>query len=214
MTFLYSPQIIQELESSLSIDRFSKYLGRVSGDKEAALKLYLWNSEVSAAFYLPLQGLEVALRNALHAALSKHYGGADWYDRVSLDPYGTQQIQKAKTEVAKQHKTVNPPHVVAELSFGFWVSLLGTTYHQSLWIPALYSAFPNGSPHRKTVSVPFSHLRAFRNRIAHHEPIFDRQLSDDYSNIITSLGWISPAKAAWINHHSPVMKVLALKPIP
>jgi hypothetical protein len=164
-------------------------------------------------FYLPLQGLEVALRNALHTSLTELYKGADWYERAKLDPYATQQIQKAKTEVDKLHGLVKPPHVVAELSFGFWVSLLGKSYHQSLWIPALHKSFTNGRPNRKTVSKAFSHLRHFRNRIAHHEPIFDRQLIDDYRSIISALAWISSTKADWITHHDAVESTLALKPV-
>ena len=49
------------------------------GDQEGAIRLHAWNTAVSAAFYGPLQGLEVTLRNAMYRGLAGHYGEA-WYD--------------------------------------------------------------------------------------------------------------------------------------
>ena len=44
---------------------------------EQALRLYAWNTEVSAAFLRkPLQGLEIVLRNALDWQLARRYGAA------------------------------------------------------------------------------------------------------------------------------------------
>jgi hypothetical protein len=36
------------------------------------------------------------------------------------------------------------------------------------------------------------YLRTFRNRIAHHEPIFGRHLAADYTSILEVAGWICP----------------------
>ena len=36
----------------------------VDGDRRRAIALYEWNTRVSAAFYVPLQTVEVGLRNA------------------------------------------------------------------------------------------------------------------------------------------------------
>ena len=55
------------------------YVAVAEGDPERAVELYAWNTVVSAAFYEPLQGLEVALRNAMHVQLARCYGEA-WYD--------------------------------------------------------------------------------------------------------------------------------------
>jgi len=54
--FSYTPSIIQALETALSTERLTAYLRVTGGDRERALRLYLWNSEISAAFYAPLQG--------------------------------------------------------------------------------------------------------------------------------------------------------------
>ncbi len=210
--FIYNPNIINELEGTISLDRLSTYLNAANGNKETALKLYLWNSEISAAFYLPLQGLEVALRNALHSVLASKYGNAHWYDRAPIDAYAQETVRKAKAEVQKSHGVVNAPHVVAELSFGFWLSLLGKQYHQTLWIPALGKVFSNAHKSRTEVNDALQPLRLLRNRIAHHEPIFSRHLAADYTNVIKTIDWVNKDKAGWIDYHNVVTDTLSRKP--
>ncbi|MEV5440916.1 hypothetical protein AB0K80_33680 [Streptomyces sp. NPDC052682] len=65
--------------------------------------------------------------------------------------------------------TIPRERVIAELSFGFWRSLLARQYKTKLW-PGLAGAFPH-APNRalETVEDPVKQLHEFRNRIAHHE---------------------------------------------
>jgi hypothetical protein len=77
--FTYTPSVISALEAALSSERLTAYLQATGGHQERALRLYLWNTEISAAFYGPLQGLEIVLRNALHRELSRVHG-VSWYD--------------------------------------------------------------------------------------------------------------------------------------
>lgn len=78
-SFLYTEEAIEEIETSLSRERLSTYLDAAGDDRERAIRFHAWNTAVSAAFYGPLQGLEVALRNAMHRPLAERYGPA-WYD--------------------------------------------------------------------------------------------------------------------------------------
>ena len=139
----------------------STYLNAVGGDREKAFHLYAWNTATSAAFYGPLQGLEVALRNAIHRQLTGCYG-ATWYDNpaAGLDAGCLERIANAKQEVARPPSArtraastpaaghaAGPSRIVAALSFGFWISLLGSggyidpaghaDYEKTLWRPAL-----------------------------------------------------------------------------
>jgi len=211
--FIYNSNIINELERSISSERLSKYLIVANGHKEKALKLYLWNAEISTAFYLPLQGLEVTLRNAMHSALSIKFESAHWYDLAPLNDPAKEIIRKAKYEVMKAQGVVNAPHVVAELSFGFWLSLLNREYHQTLWIPVLGKSFRNAELSRGKIRSTLDHLRVFRNRIFHHEPIFTRCLDKDYESTIKVIGWINTTKAKWIFQHNNVMETIGKKPI-
>ena len=187
-----------------------------------ALQLYTRNTQLSAAFYGPLQGLEIALRNALHRQLTRLYGAA-WYNNpaAGFDLGGLERIATAKTEIERAGQSATPSRLVAALSFGFWVSLVGAggridptgsraTYEMTLWRPALRGAFPHHRPlTRKQVHQPLNALRKLRNRIAHHEPIFARPLLEDHQRILEVSGWISPGVRTWVERHSRVPQLLA-----
>jgi hypothetical protein len=219
--FLLNENIISALETSLSPERMATYFTATGGDPEKAFYLYTWNTAVSAAFYGPLQGLEVALRNAMHRELAIVYG-QDWYDnpKCQLDAKGHERVNSAKRDLEKGDYRIDPPHVVAALSFGFWVSLLGSggrvgefgspraNYEMVLWRPALYRAFSKIRRSRSNIHRPLDFLRILRNRIAHHEPIFTRHLAADHASILEVTGWICPETRDWIEHHSRVPEIL------
>lgn len=211
---------------SVSADRLTKYLEHTGDDQTKALQTYTWNTIISAAFYGSLQGLEVALRNAMHRELSRRFG-AEWFDNseAGLNAGAQTRIAKAREDLKQRGRTVEASNsdIVAALSFGFWVSLLrkggdlGTgrkaDYDKTLWLPALRMAFlpaaAGGKLQRRQAHETLYRLNDFRNRIAHHEPIFQRDLARDHTRILEMAGWISPVTAAWIDHHSRVPELLA-----
>ena len=73
----FTPEEIHSLPAVLSAPRFATYLAEKASDKEAALELYRWNMELSAAFFVPLQICEVSVRNSIVAAIENTYG-ANW----------------------------------------------------------------------------------------------------------------------------------------
>jgi hypothetical protein len=222
--FHFDDKVLAALETSLSPERMATYVQAAGGDLERALRLYTWNTAASAAFYGPLQGLEVALRNAMHRQLRAVYG-EDWYDNPAcgLDAGGLDRLGAAKMDLQKGGYHIDSPHVIAALPFGFWVSLLGKggrgpapdtrkrNYDMTLWRKALYKAFPHSRKSRVDTHSPLDYLRTFRNRIAHHEPIFNRHLKADFQSILEVTGWICPDTVAWIKHHSRVGEILNRK---
>ena len=220
-SFSLDKDILDALVASLSPERIATYMAAAGDDRTKALRLYTWNTAISAAFYGPLQGLEVAMRNAMHRALTTRYGPA-WYDNdaCGFDAGTLNKIATAKADVRRGGHTVDPPHLVAALSFGFWVSLLGSggrsphhdprkrNYEMTLWRPCLYQSFPGIKIKRADVHQKLDYLRTFRNRIAHHEPVFMRHLQADYHSILTVAGWICPRTQDWIAHHSRVEALL------
>ena len=82
--FSYTEDILNDLEASVSPERMGTYLNATGGNREKAFHLYAWNTATSAAFYGPLQGLEVVLRNAIHRQLAGRYGAA-WYETLRLE---------------------------------------------------------------------------------------------------------------------------------
>ena len=219
-TFSYTDETLDELETALSPERLSTYLDAAGGDRERAMRLHDWNTAVSAAFYGPLQGLEVALRNAMHRRLAQRYGPA-WYDHpgAGLDRGAVGRTAGARSELARDGHGDDPARIVATLSFGFWVSLLGpggwteaghkANYEMTLWRPALRGAFAHRATlTRRQAHRPLNALRILRNRIAHHEPIFARDPTADHERVLEVAGWISPAVRTWLEHHSRAPAVI------
>ncbi len=218
--FSYTQDSLHELEVSLSRERLNTYLIATRGDPEKAIRLYVWNTDISAAFYGPLQTLEITLRNAMHGRLAERYGPA-WYNNPSagLDKGALDRIEDARSKLAHSGDGNGP--FVAKLLFGFWVSLIGPSgrmpagrkanYQRTLWRPALRQAFPYREKlTRKQAHGPLNDLRTLRNRIAHHEPIFSRDLAKDHERILDAIRWMSPETAVWIECHSGVFDLLAL----
>ncbi|GLW12893.1 hypothetical protein Misp01_80210 [Microtetraspora sp. NBRC 13810] len=204
--------VAEHVTRTLSAERFAPYLAASGHAPERALRLYAWNIEMSAAFHGPLHVLEVSLRNALHNQLTSLCGRPDWWHSpaIGLDVTSAMKVDAAKRVVAALHVTPTPGHIVAELSFGFWGTLLSGkhTYEMRLWRPALHRAFPAYHGPRRPLYQDLYHLRRLRNRIAHHEPIHQRHLTADYDSILRILGYISPKTAEWVKVNERVSEVL------
>jgi hypothetical protein len=203
-----TPAINLVLEETISRQRLGRYLTATGGELDAALALYERNFRISEAFYTPLQCLEICVRNRFNDVLCATYG-ADWFQNGNphLGPDALAMIAGAVAQLGQARKPVTTGAIVAELSFGFWVGLVGPRYDHTLWRTALHRAFQQPL-RRKLVHGRLNALRRFRNRIAHHEPIWFRPLWSAHDEIVEAIGWLSPATSAWTLHHSRVPEVL------
>lgn len=202
----YDGSSIARLQDTLSAERLSTYLRLASGDRERAMRIYTQNVALGSALYGPLQVLEVALRNAVNDVLSERYGGS-WYNEPRLLKRVESEAARRATE--KVQKKLTTGRVVAELNFGFWVALFARGYDATLWRTHLHDLF-TPKPNRRNLHGQLNRLRSLRNRVAHHEPILQRDLRTDYEKIIWILGMLSPDAASWTEHHSRVLEVLAM----
>jgi hypothetical protein len=219
---LSDPAYRRAIIETISPPRFGEYLRSSGGDETEALRLYFFNVGISAEFFRYLQLLEVGLRNALNRELTVRYG-MQWYQRhdINLSPQTLLLVERAERILRDQRKPLTAGRVVAELSFGFWVKLLGpgwrNRYEHSLWVPALHKAFAGArsdpalpSFTRKDVFQPIDALLLFRNRIAHHEPIYRRHLAQDRNSLIRVASWLDPALGATIASGSRCTAMLGL----
>lgn len=165
------------------------------GQSITAVRLYWWNVEVCGALYGSLHCLELALRNALHDQLSRKYCRSDWWEVAPLDPHTKRLVTEARRKCERRRAAPTPDSMVAELSFGFWVSLLSRSYDRGLWVPTLHKAFPYLDEPRRSLYDGFTSLVLLRNRIMHHEPVHHRDLSADHAKIYRMLCYISPELA-------------------
>lgn len=188
------------LQTAFSPERMSRYLQWANGDPMVAHRLYTLNAMYSEALYIPLQSLELALRNRVHYVMSRHFGEG-WLlaDSAGLLEPQQEKIRKTLAQLRQDRKAPTPGQVVSTLSFGFWTALLGTKYDH-LWRQALHRIvlLPNGkSPPRKSLAGPLTEIRKLRNRIAHHEPIVHYNLPRHHGNIRQIIGWLSPEAEQW-----------------
>lgn len=199
---------LPNLVKAVSVERFATYR-RLATTDDAAWALYSANVAYSAAFYAPLQALEVALRNAADRELSRRHPG--WLTGPSaLHGPELRQVADARDRLVRQSKPVNHGRLIAELSFGFWSGLFANAYDTDLWRTALHRLF-YPRQQRAAVHDALERLRTLRNRIAHHEPIIQRRLMDDQQRITDLLSWIDPATARWVDERSRVLDLLVLQ---
>lgn len=139
--------------------------------------------------------------------------GEEWFQN-GQSPLGSDSLRMildAKEELQKGRGPITPGAVIAELKFAFWVGLVGPGYDNTLWRGHLYKAFLNGGGKpRREVHMRLNAIRRFRNRIAHHEPIFQKDIQTMHNEIIGSIRWMCTHTAAWANYHSRFTEVFAL----
>ncbi|MBK4121625.1 hypothetical protein [Kocuria rhizophila] len=91
---------------------------------------------------------------------------------------------------------IEPGHVVAAFTFGFWRKLLSRSYDRTLWVPTLHNAFLPGTARRRVYDAA-DRLNIQRNRIAHHERIANpRQIRQAGQNLA---GAIHPQAELWVS---------------
>nr|WP_296066317.1 Abi family protein [uncultured Actinoplanes sp.] len=197
---LSEPEVVRR---RLSPERLHPYLTAAYGDLDGALALYAWNADLSAAVAKTIGHVEIILRNALHETLvdwsAKRFGDERWYLDPGryLQPRATEDIRAARRRATQTGRSETSGRVVAELNLGFWRFLLAKHYDETLWRSALYRAFP-GENRRRVIHDAATVLHLCRNRVAHHEPIFNRPIGDIRFAVLALADWICPVGRAWI----------------
>ena len=160
-------------------------------DTAAALELYVWDRDLSAAFFADIAIIEVAMRHAMHKELIRDFGAAwdmapqQWDDRT---------MRKLTDARGRLGSRLTPDRLVAELMFGFWLGLLdeggratrpggsSKVQYESVWRSTLHKAFPGAKVAARTAGAKASRswvhshvamVAALRNRVAHHEPLLN-----------------------------------------
>jgi hypothetical protein len=202
---------------AISADRFKTYLQAAGHDQNLALRLYLWNAKLGEAFHTPIQAVEVALRNAVNLALSNIYT-PNWWECKGLadilDEDRTADLTTVLRRIRNRNLELYTGQVVAGLSFGFWVGLLDGRYNPPIWGSQLRIVFPHfpAGRARKSLHESVRKVATLRNRISHHEPLIGRDTLADFSNLMTLLEWVCPAKVAWIRPHCRVPQIVRERP--
>ncbi len=213
---------LHHLPNVLSAPRFARYLQSTGNDREHALKLYRWNMAVSAAFAIPLHLLEISARNGVVQGIEAIHGGAwPWtqgFIRTLQNPTDRRKFNPRRTleKCAQRHQTAGK--VVADINFGFWERILLSGQQNIIWNTQFDLCFP-GSPaaqpstiRREELRRDVEQIRKFRNRVAHHEPIFMRNLQNDLQLILKIVEWRNPTASLWLQDIEAVTEWLGKHP--
>ncbi|MGO4533480.1 hypothetical protein [Leifsonia sp. 2MCAF36] len=188
------------LDQAISADRLATYLAAANGDRALARALYVWDRDLSIAILADIAILEVAMRNAMHLALSSVWGQT-WYEnpKLELDDRTLRQLRTAWEDLPNGVRRNRldprlPGRLVARCMFGFWANLLDAGDHfgseprryrvdyEFLWRNSLHQAFRGGAAVARAEHArytrPWAHeavrtVNALRNRVAHHEPLIN-----------------------------------------
>jgi hypothetical protein len=206
-----------QIQGFVSHPRFAGYLAAAESG-EHAVELYRWNTLLSGAFYELLQHTEVVMRNAMDREM-RFYAAAQgiegsWLDAQSLlTPRMIERVQKARGYRLYAKKSVGHDDMISEMGYGFWSQLLAKSQVHSLWVPALHAAFPNLVGDPKQVRNAVQRTFILRNRIAHHEPIHQRNLMGDRKDCLEIIGWVDSDAQSWVKGESRVLDVIRSEPV-
>ncbi len=198
---------------TVSIERFKRYQTLVANDDLAASELYTANAKIAESFYIPMQALEVTLRNRINDVLKEEIGPY-WFDSPNFLTTNDQleAIVEAKIRIKagkkKEESPINESRIIAALPLGFWTAMFNHDYEE-LWRQRLNRIVVSGvaGATRKTFSGQLSLIRKIRNRIAHHECIVDGRIENIHKAILDLMGYLSPEARFWINENSSFERV-------
>lgn len=204
--------------NSLSPVRLGTYLVATGFSSGATtLDIYVWNALVSGAFFSSLHICEVVMRNGIAHALELKYG-LDWPWNPGFERTLT-AARKVDLQQARQGISIGSTgKVIAELKFVFWCKMFTARHDLHVWNVNLRIAFPF-LPFPLTIAAArtmlydeMESLRRFRNRIAHHEPIFSYPLAEHQKRIIRLVKSRCSETAEWMGQWEIVTAALAAKP--
>ena len=223
--FEYTTAAVATLKDFLTSDRLASYrfFAHPSDDDRAAIDLYVWNTDLCASFYAPIQTVEVALRNALHREFSVIFRRLDWYSDHHFKGTAANlagSLSEVASRLVRSGKTVDPRHIVAGLPFGFWTQLVSPgpngNYTRSFWNAGLHKAFPRypggAREAQRRIRGELLALKDFRNRVAHHEPIHNKKPERQYERILRVAGWIDEILPSWVVSRPTCANTLSSRP--
>lgn len=197
------------------------YLQAKRNDREKALELYEWNLDVSSALIVPLQVCEVAVPNGIAEAMEA-VQGANWpwnngFIRSLPRPKGRFRYNPADDLQVCARKLPTTGKIIAERKLAFWENIFTAGQDSRPWNAHFRTVFPGSPaalavpPCRSQAYADLQGIRHLRNRIAHHEPVFTRNLVDDYQPIHDMFAWLNATAAAWMDGKQNVTALIAKK---
>ena len=154
-------------------------------DAEILLSKYHSNIMLSEAMIPTLNYFEICLRNRIDNVIQKYFG-TNWLinnpSNLIISKKDLDKINDITHKFLKERK-IQPSHddVVAQMTFGFWCSFFHKKYDPILWhkkdaIKMLFPYLLRSNRTRAYIEQKILKIKHVRNRIAHHEPIWNNKI--------------------------------------
>lgn len=211
------------IERAVSRQRLDAYARPGDEDEVDRVAHYLWNMALAASLQPMLHIFEVTLRNAVYHAsvrlvdtgVLRLHDVPCWLDAGPPLLYEREaaEVQRAKAGLRSDPSGRTAGHLVARLPLGFWVQLMTRGYSDlradgpRLWPRGLSLVFPFRWPpgskklapshgDRQMVFERLRQIRDLRNRVAHHDATWNRDVVRTHGLMMEMLGWMSTRVAA------------------
>lgn len=216
-----TPIMARFISETISRSRLTNYHNNAAGGTDFdAIKLYTWNAQVSASLLFPIALFEVVVRNAVSEALTNVYG-PNWHQdntfQLSLpDNQNAYSPRRDLRLTARSHPIIGK--TIAELKFVFWRDIFTKRHDTRIWNSNIKSVFPNAAPQindkdlRKLLYASTDKIRVLRNRIAHHEPIFLRNIQSEFDVIKSVIEMRCSATYVLLNENETFTQIMSIKP--
>lgn len=200
-------------EIAFSAARLNRYLVACRGNRSKALTLYRHNVKLCQKFYGILNIFEVVLRNAINLHYQQHFSDIDWIrhqcqkGKMLESAPQRAEIERTVSMLERQGKYSND-RLVSSVTFGFWTYLFNRIPFRNGGMNLL-QIFPNKTPGlaQRPIYNELQEIKAFRNRIAHHEAIcfntdgevdlcYAQEKLDLIKKYVTFLGY-NPVELFW-----------------
>lgn len=205
---------VEALRDALSAPRLEDFLREFEGEDALpkAIDLYNWNARLATECFTAIGHLEVLLRNTLDKNLSEYFHeterGIPWFlqHEIGLTEQARNDITRARERLSQRRRSDSRHRIVAELTLGFWCSLLKPRYEGTLWTRSLSRCFKNPltgkTPDRSEVAKLADRIRQTRNRVAHHNYLRAFDVPNAMSAVFELAELLSQPYADWMRQNS------------
>ena len=205
---LPNPENLEIISQAIEPVRLARYDVNRTKNYEESMSYYLWNAELCRDFYHPLHFAEVLCRNRINFAIKLHFT-AKWYDNGTFrglisDRYLNELDDVLKDERDQHGSKVDSNHIVSALSFGFWGHMATKRFNRTLWKFGIHKTFKGATSNnsRDDLFKLIESVRRWRNRIAHHKAIFDKEPEQKFDDTSKLISWCCVDTAAWVNQNT------------
>ena len=220
-----------EIKKCLSADRLRPYEDMAKLTPYLDIALYNAIQLQSSLLFLPLQYLEICLRNKINDSLFEFYtkrqkkinlpgSPKEWYLWMPTNAQTIHNIHIAKNETKG---TAND--IISHLHFGIWKHILNERTNNRdplfFWNGVVHNIFPNTTYKKEQIIQQISNITIIRNRLFHYEPIWKPQekilsienalheIEQKYLLIYDFISWMSTALKIYMNQYTAAFRLHA-----